>query len=111
MGKFVTRWLYASVGDYENIVEEGWFWNKKRRVVKQASPRTANYDEFADGIAKIYNDLDFEGYDVVNIIPLAIGASESVHAKINASGQNTYLGETGFSVTRGAIVVGRKRDN
>ena len=110
MSKFVTKWFYASVGEYENVQSEGWFWNKKYKKVKEQTPRAANYEEFSKLLADTYNDLDKEGYDVVNVIPLALGASEPVHATMNNNGGKTYLGETGYSVTRGAIVVGRRRE-
>ncbi|AXA80686.1 hypothetical protein CE206_29405 (plasmid) [Achromobacter xylosoxidans] len=96
------------MGHYENVTTEGFFWNKKPKVEKVSQPRTADYQQFADHLANIYNNFDEQGYDVVNVIPLAIGATESVHA--SRGGQPNYLGETGFSVTRGAIVVGKRRD-
>ena len=76
--------------------------------MKVESPRTADYQSFADSIEKIYNDMDAEGYDVHQIIPLAIGASEPMHARLS-NGQDNYLGEVGLSVTRGAVVVGKLR--
>ncbi|WP_081821696.1 hypothetical protein [Achromobacter sp. DH1f] len=110
MSKFITSWFYASVGKYKNVTTEGFFWNRKERVEEVAQPRTANYQEFADELAKIYNHFDAEGYDVVNVVPLAIGASEPVHAQLSGGARN-YLGDTGFSVTRGAVVVGKRRDD
>ncbi|MDQ1762410.1 hypothetical protein DAI43_18300 [Achromobacter xylosoxidans] len=109
MSKFITRWFYASVGHYDNVTTEGFFWNRKPKIEQVAEPKTANYEQFAEELAKIYNQFDEQGYDVVNVVPLAIGASEPVHAVMSGGGRN-YLGDTGFSVTRGAIVVGKRRD-
>ncbi len=106
--KFITQWFYSPIGKYNDVQTTGWFWNKKTEVVKMDSPRTADYQNFADSIEKIYNAMDAEGYDVHQIIPLALGASEATHARLS-NGQQNYLGEVGFSVTRGAIVVGKLR--
>lgn len=104
--KFKTIWFYAPVGKFENVVSEGWFWNKKYKKVKEDEPRTADYDAFSQSIEDAYNALDADGYEVDNIIPLSIGASEPKHA-VYKNGTTNYLGDVGFSVTRGAIVVGK----
>lgn len=103
--KFKTDWFYSSVGKFENVVTEGWFSKKVKRVVTE-QPRTADYDEFAEWLAKTYIQFDADGYDVINVIPLNIGASQPVNAVLK-NGEPNYLGEVGFSVTRGAIVVGK----
>ena len=48
--------------------------------------------------------------DVVNIIPLNIGSSEPNHALLK-NGAHNYLGDTGYSITRGAVVVGKLRES
>lgn len=48
--------------------------------------------------------MDADGYDVINVIPIAAGYSECC-AKSNGD----YVGDVGFSITRGAIIVGEKR--
>lgn len=106
--KYATKWFYAPVGKYTDVETTGWFWNKKSKVVKKDAPRTADYQAFADSLEAVYNDLDAEGYDVHQVLPLEIGASEPIHAVLK-NNDPTYLGEVGFSVTRGAIVVGKLR--
>ncbi|PQV48596.1 hypothetical protein [Paraburkholderia sp. BL21I4N1] len=106
--KFVARYFYTASGKFEGETTEGWFWNKKKKKVQVPTERLADYDNFCQSVESIYNDLDSEGYDVVNIIPLAIGASEPNHAKLK-DGSSTYLGDAGFSVTRGAVIVGKLR--
>jgi len=86
MTKFITSWFYASVGHYENVTTEGFFWNRRPKVEQVAEPKTANYEQFAEELAKIYNQYDQQGYDVVNVVPLAIGASEPVHSVMSGGG-------------------------
>jgi hypothetical protein len=105
--KFITTWFYAPVGHFDDVATSGFFWNKKRTPVKTPSQRTADYDAFAKQLEEIYNQFDSDGYDVHEVLPLNIGATESVHSKIG--GKDNYVGETGFSVTRGAVVVGKLR--
>ena len=52
-----------------------------------------------------YNQLDAEGYDVINVVPISMGQSENCKRS-----DGTYVGDVGFSITRGAVVVGKKRD-
>ena len=108
MQKFITRWFYASVGKYQDVKTVGWFWNKEDVKCEVDISRTADYDEFAQKLEDIYNELDELGYDVHQVLPLNIGATEPNHATLQ-NGNPTYLGEIGFSVTRGAIVVGKLR--
>ncbi len=107
--KFVTRWFYASVGKFEDVKTVGFLpWNRRAVKTVEDSYRTANYDEFAKQLEHVYNELDELGYDVHQVLPLNIGASEPNHAVMD-NGRKNYLGDVGFSVTRGAIVIGRLR--
>ncbi len=106
--QFTTRWFYAPVGKFEDVQTVGWPWNRKRKKTVEDSFRTADYEVFAQQLEDVYNALDVEGYDVHQVLPLAIGASEPNHAQLE-NGKLNYLGEVGFSVTRGAIVVGKLR--
>lgn len=106
--KFITTWFYAPVGHFDDVATSGFFWNRTRTPVKVPSHRTADYDAFATQLEEIYNQFDSDGYDVHEVLPLNIGATESVYSKIK--GNDNYVGETGFSVTRGAVVVGKRRD-
>ncbi|CAG74584.1 hypothetical protein ECA1678 [Pectobacterium atrosepticum SCRI1043] len=110
MKKFVTRWFYAGIGKYEDQVTEGYFWWKKTKSVELPTSRLADYDQFSKALEDTYNKLDEEGYEVVNILPLNLGTSEQNHA-ILSNGNKKYLGDTGFSVTRGAIVVGKLKNS
>lgn len=106
--KFETQWFYAAL-DTRTEVQSTGFLGLKREVVKIPEARVANLDQFSEELANIYNGFDEKGYDVVNVVPISIGSSESCHSKLN-NGQTNYLGETGFSITRGAVVVGKRRD-
>ena len=108
--KFVTHYFYAGIGKYEEQVEEGYLWWEKTTRVKFPTPRLADYEQFTKSLEDIYNKLDKEGYEVVNILPLNLGTSEGNYSTLN-NGTKTYIGDIGFSVTRGAIVVGKLKDS
>jgi len=98
--KFKTTWFWASLGKYD--VEKGFF---NKTVVKELSRRYVDFDEYAQSLQNAYEELDNEGYDVVNVVPISMGTSETCVQKGGA-----YVGDVGFSVTRGAVVVGKRRE-
>lgn len=99
-GKFVSRWFYASLEKY--VVDVGILKSKNE---ERYSDRSVDLDNYAKNLRNIYEELDTEGYDVINIVPISMGQSEEMRSK------SAYLGEVGFSITRGAVVIGKKRDN
>ena len=108
--KFVTDWFYSPVAKHtEKQLTGFWFW-KSVETVKTNIPQTGDYEHICQNLENIYNRFDEEGYDVVNIIPLNIGSSEPNHALLK-NGAHNYLGDTGYSITRGAVVVGKLRES
>ncbi|MDQ7728005.1 hypothetical protein [Halomonas sp. SpR8] len=99
-GKFKTTWFWASLGKFD--VEKGFIFKEK---VKKVSHRNVDFDEYAQHLQNAYEQLDSEGYDVVNVVPISMGTSEVC----NQSNGN-YVGDVGFSITRGAVVVGKKKE-
>lgn len=75
----------------------------KTKQKKFYGERAVDIAKFSQQLENIYNDFDGKGYDVVNIVPIAMGTSE--HGK--QSNEN-YVGDVGFSITRGAVIVGKK---
>ncbi|BES85406.1 hypothetical protein PEC302107_16510 [Pectobacterium araliae] len=108
--KFVVRYFDAGIGKYKELVTKGHLSWKKTTVVEVPNPRLADYEQFIKNLEDIYNELDKDGYEVVNILPLNLGASKQNHAVLS-NGAEKYLGDTGFSVTRGAIVVGKLKNS
>ncbi len=98
--KFKSVWFYASLGTYKK--ETGII---KKKVEEFYTQRHVGFEDFAEKISQKYNELDAEGYDVVNVIPMSMGQSESC-----TQSNGNYVGDVGFSITRGAVVVGKKRD-
>lgn len=98
--KFKTTWFYASLDTYKK--DTGIIRTKMEEFYTQ---RNVSFEEFSTLLAEKYNELDKQGYDVVNIVPVAMGQSENC----NQSNGN-YVGDVGFSITRGAVVVGKRRD-
>lgn len=98
--KFITHWFYSPIDSEEKAA--GLFGNKTKKVYDH---RSVNFDLFAQNLEETYNSFDEQGYDVVNIIPVAMGTSEQCKQS-----NGNYVGDVGFSLTRGAVVVGKRRD-
>lgn len=98
--RFKTKWFYASLDSYEK--ETGGF---RKKIETIHSQRSVNFDNYAKRLESTYNEFDSEGFDVVNVVPMSMGQSESC----TQSGGG-YVGDVGFSITRGAVVVGKKRN-
>lgn len=98
--KFISTWFQASKGTYKK--DTGII---RTKVEEFYSERYVDMDEYAALLAQTYNDFDQQGYDVVNVVPVSVGQSDSCTRR-----DGTYVGDVGFSITRGAVVVGKKRD-
>ncbi|MCK3657320.1 hypothetical protein A4G18_00950 [Pasteurellaceae bacterium Pebbles2] len=86
--KFKTKWFYAALAD----TSTGY------------SNRFADYNEFSERLEEVYNQFDKDGYEVVNVLPIQMGQSDACTQR-----NGTYVGDVGFSITRGAVVVGKLR--
>ena len=91
--KFVSRWFYAELGKYE--VDTG---TLRSKIEERRSERYVDFDEFAKRLTKIYEDLDSDDYEVINVVPISMGQSEGGGMQV-----------VDFSITRGAVVRGKKR--
>lgn len=98
-GKFKTTWFRAGLETYKKKM--GLFQSKEEECY---SERRVDLDDFAARLQEKYEELDVEGYEVINIVPISTGQSEHCNAKGGG-----YVGDVGFSITRGAVVVGRKK--
>lgn len=106
MDKFISSWFWASLGTYE--VDKGLFKTKKETRYNE---RTVDFDDYADKLRQVYEDYDQQGYDVVNVVPITMGQSEqSIGQTKNLIPEKRYLGDVGFSITRGAVVIGKKQE-
>lgn len=99
--KFVTDWFYASLNS--ETKPAGLLGTSTKEVY---SSRHVNFDEYASMLQQMYEKFDEGGYDVINVVPIAMGQSDQCNQK-----NGTYVGDVGFSITRGAVVVGKKRDS
>ena len=95
--KFISVWFMASLDTYEH--------KKLFGTETRYSQRSVNFDSFSTQLKTYYEELDAQGYDVVNVIPISMGHSE----QCMTSGGN-YVGDVGFSITRGAVLVGKLRE-
>jgi len=82
-----------------------WFWaNKEKRKDGEYSNRLVDLGLYAQKLQDACEQLEAEGYDVISVVPISAGTSEQSIARGGA-----YLGDTGFSPTFGAVVVGKKQ--
>ena len=82
--KFRYVWFYASIS-------------------KQQS---ADLDDYAKRLCAAYEQLDEAGYDVVQVVPISTGRHEPRSRR-----DGTYVGDATFSITQGAVVVGKERND
>ncbi len=98
-GKFKAKGFWASWGKYK--VDKGVL---LKTQVEKESQRWVDIRDYAQKLQDAYEQLDAEGYEVISVVPLSCGSSESATNRGGA-----YLGDTGFTPTQGAVVVGKKR--
>ncbi|WP_200904664.1 hypothetical protein [Pseudomonas trivialis] len=79
------------------------FGNKIKKVYDQ---RSVDFEVFAQRLEDTYNSFDEKGYDVVNVVPVVMGTSDQC-----STTKGDYIGDVGFSITRGALVVGKRRED
>jgi hypothetical protein len=96
--KYKVTWFYSSLAVNEGTAVFGLI------KTQAASQTTINFDDYANRLAAIYNDFDSQGYDVLNVIPMNMGSADSFSA---GEGMTGYAG---YSITRGAVVVGKRRE-
>jgi hypothetical protein len=72
--------------------------------VKEVSQRHVDFEGYAQSLQNAYEQLDTEGYDVVNVVPISMGTSETC-----SQSNGNYVADVGFAITRGAVVVVGKR--
>ncbi|EGL9403696.1 H-NS histone family protein [Salmonella enterica] len=75
------------------------------KIVKDYVNNVPDLDDYAAKLAESYNKLDSAGYDVINIVPINIGSSDQCFQD-----NKNYVGDVGYSITRGAVVVGKLRE-
>ncbi|CAN7790964.1 hypothetical protein LJR034_009107 [Caballeronia sp. LjRoot34] len=67
--------------------------------------RSTNFADYASTLQKQYEAFDAAGYDVISVVPILTGTSETINSK-----NKTFLAEPTFSITRGAVVIGKRRE-
>ncbi|MFZ4537861.1 hypothetical protein [Propionivibrio sp.] len=101
--KFKTTWFWTSLGTFDG--QKGFFIKEK---VARVSQRYIDLNEFSQNLQDVYEQLDSAGYDVINVVPISMGTSELCTRQSDGNGSS--VGDVGFSITRGAVVVGKRRD-
>ncbi len=100
--KFKTTWFYAPLSTYNKRVKTGILSTEEKTFDNE---RQLDFNAFCVSLNKVYEQMDSEGYDVINVMPISMGSSEPC---LQTTGN--YVGEVGFSITRGAVIVGKKFD-
>lgn len=99
--KFISTWFYAGLLK-ETKTEKGFFRSKETETFNETAP---DLDQFAQMLADAYTNFDEDGYDVINVVPIALGSSAPCVQK-----NGKYVGDVGFSPTRGAVVIGKLKE-
>ena len=81
-GTYSYEWFYAGVG----------------------SNRETDLDDYGKLLIERYERLDQAGYDVIQIVPINAPQWWQSTAR-----NGTYVGDATFSVTQGAVIVGKAR--
>ncbi|MGI2081501.1 hypothetical protein [Shewanella putrefaciens] len=78
-----------------------WFWSPLKSIddSRKGTSPIIDYEHYAISLKNAYEELDLAGYDVVNIVPIAMKESHNGAECVDSI----------ISVTRGAIIVGKKR--
>lgn len=92
--KFVARDISVREGTVK--VKAGFLHNK---TVDQSSALLVDTDALCSKLVKVYTDLDAQGYDVINILPINSGVVAEVEKNVDGL----------LSATRGVIVIGKLR--
>jgi len=87
MSKFVTLSFWTKTGEGRNVVG-----------IKVADPGAPDLDSFNAQLSGIFEKLDANGYDAIHVVPLQIAGPATTDKKHYAA------------ITRGAAVVGRRRE-
>ncbi|MCP4492578.1 MAG: hypothetical protein GY820_35520 [Gammaproteobacteria bacterium] len=99
--KYRSRYFRAPFVSIER--SKGLIFKRQETVTSESQ---VDLEEYAIALATAYNDLEDDGYDPVSVVPLNMGGVEFIK---NEKGHN--VGEVGYSVTCGAVVVGKLRDS
>ncbi|EHL2313896.1 hypothetical protein G841_04916 [Escherichia coli HVH 189 (4-3220125)] len=107
--KFISKYFYVPCASRKELESAGLLTTiglvePKVKVVYDRN--IPDIRQYAEQLTDCYNELDRDGYDVVNIVPVAIGSSDQCFQ----SNEN-YVGDVGYSLTRGAVVVGKLRED
>ncbi|EMO1005399.1 hypothetical protein WDB62_003897 [Escherichia coli] len=107
--KFISKYFYVPCASRKELERAGLLTaiglvDPKVKVVYDRN--IPDIKQYADQITNCYNELDNAGYDVVNIVPVTLGSSDQCF-----QANNTYVGDVGYSLTRGAVVVGKLRED
>ena len=81
-GTYACEWFYAGVG----------------------SNRETDLDDFGKLLIEKYERLDQAGYDVIQVVP--INAPQWWQCTTR---NGNYVGDATFSITQGAVIVGKAR--
>lgn len=104
--KFVTDWFYVPCASTKRLQRTGFLGLGETKIVKDYANAVPDLEEYAKLLAEKYNHLDQAGYEVIEVVPVNIGSSEQCFQQLKNLEKN-YVGDVGYSTTRGAVLVGK----
>lgn len=93
--KFKTTWFWSNLKTIESDLD--YLLNQKSHCISLPS---VDFDDFARCLQNAYEELDTDGYDVINVVPIIM------KEPVDTSQSDDTVG----SITRGAIVIGKKKN-
>lgn len=100
--KFVTDWFYVPCASTKRLQRTGFLGLGEPKIVKDYANAIPDLEEYAKVLAEKYNAFDRAGYEVIEIVPISIGSSDQCFQE-----NKNYVGDVGYSTTRGAVLVGK----
>ncbi len=95
--KFISAWFKAEL-EIETE-SKGFLGGKKESYVAT----DVNLDNYSETLLSFYQEFDESGYDVINVVPIVAGQEEP-------SGRGKSGDELTYSITRGAVIIGKLKE-
>ena len=96
--KFISTWFKSALE--KETHNQGFLGGEKESYV----PTDVNLDDYSESLLSIYQEYDKAGYEVIEVVPITTGQSES-------SNRGKRGDDLTYSITRGAVVIGKLKND
>jgi len=105
--KYSVRGFYVGLAAFEDVEHttfSSFGLTKPKDVTKYAAGHP-DLDALVENLQDACNEYDDHGYDIETIIPLNIGSAD-----VYRNSSNVAVNTSSYSVTRGVLLVAKRRD-